>query len=414
MSAARQLSGLETLIVRILSAESLQDKDREEIAYSVFNQVFNSDYIEAMSLIGLEAGVLRFLAQRTDIKQKLMELIGNRSLAVALANELAGRSDYGYCQRGSDLSTALDKLLDTVELPIIQPPPRFRGRAQQEEFLIQTKQELDDLNDDDYDRFKDLADRGWGELETLTRIIVKFHGALFGKSGSIADAFSSAAQANGINDRLSKMQHISKMFQERTDDGLYYVYKHERAICRWRLGRPTPFESFLDGGISVDLSQVPSRWSVKWQDVLTKFDNSKSRVAGIQPISVDNYYKTNVQFYRNFYAHSNQQEWRHAGSEMVQMSFVEAEKIVQRILDLNLCPDMIVPIAVGEDGFRRRVAFFVHEKHLDTQGLYKRSNVRILFLGGDQFIQPHRFYFCPYPAKDGMFEPFLVPADEII
>jgi hypothetical protein len=414
MSEARRPSGLETLVVRILSAESLQDRDREEIAYTVFNGIFGSDYLEATNLIGLEAGVLSFLARATDLKKALMHLIGDRYLAVALANELAGRSDYSHCPRGSDLSSALDKLLDTVELPTIHLPPRFRGRSRQEEFLIQTKRELDDLSDNDKDRFKPLTDSGWGELDTLTKIVVRFHGALFGESGEIAEAFSNASQANGISDRLSRMQHIQKMFRKRTEDDLHYVYKYERAICQWRFGRSTPFGGFLEGDVDVDLSQVPSRWSVKWQDVLASFDNSKSCASGVVPVSVLNYYKTNVQFYRNFYAHANSQEWEHAGSEMVRMSFAEAERIIQRILDLNLCPDMIVPIVVGENGFRRRVAFFVHEKHLKRDGSYARRDIRVMFLGGDQFVQPHRFYFCPHPAESGMFEPFLVPADEII
>jgi hypothetical protein len=127
-----------------------------------------------------------------------------------------------------------------------------------------------------------------------------------------------------------------------------------------------------------------------------------------------NYYKTNVDFYRHFYAHANRQEWINSGRKMVRRSFEAAAEIIQRILDLNLCPDMIIPIAVGVDGFQRRVAFFVHERDLEPDGAYARNDIKVMFLGGDQAIELHSFYFCPYPAKSGMFEPFLVPADEVI
>ena len=53
MSDARRLSGLETLIARLLGAEGLQDTDRDEFAYSVFSEIFSSDYLEAMNSIGL-------------------------------------------------------------------------------------------------------------------------------------------------------------------------------------------------------------------------------------------------------------------------------------------------------------------------------------------------------------------------
>jgi hypothetical protein len=164
----------------------------------------------------------------------------------------------------------------------------------------------------------------------------------------------------------------------------------------------------------VDLSEVPSRWSIKWQDVLAKYDNSQKAASGTISISLLNYYKTNVDFYRHFYAHSNRQEWINAGREMVHSSFEAAAEIIQRMLDLNLCPDMIIPIAVGRDGFQRRVAFFVHEQDLEPNGLYARKNIKVMFLRGDQAVDPHRVYFCPHPTKPGMFEPLLVPADEII
>jgi hypothetical protein len=411
MSNGRQLSGLDTLVSRILNAESIRDVDRDEIAFSVFHDIFDSDYREAMNLIGLERGVLSFLARSNDWKKALRHLLCDRRLVTALANELAGHSDYGYCSRGAELPHAFEKLLDTVELPIIRPPQRFRGRAQQEEFLSRTRRELDDLSDHDYDRFKDLADRGWGELETLTKIIVRFHGALFGKSDEIGAAFSKASRASGLNKRFDQMRNIQKKFQELTEDRREYAFNDERILCQWHFGRSSPLGDFLEGEVEVDLSQVPSS---KWRESLTKFDNSKSDARGIVSVSVLNYYKTNVDFYRHFYAHSNRQEWVSAGSEMVQRSFSAAAKIIQEILDLNLCPDMIVPIAIGQDGFRRRVAFFVHEKHLQGDGSYSRRDIRAMFLGGDQFIRPHRFYFCPYPAESGIFEPFLVLADEII
>jgi len=414
MSGGRQSSGLETLIARVLNSASLQDIDRDEIAFVVFNEVSGSDYRKAADLVGLETGVLSFLARSSDWREGLKHLLSDRRLVTALANELAGHLDSSYCPRGSDLPYAFEKMLGTVELPIIRPPQQFRGRARQEEFLIRTRRELDDLSDDDYNSFKDLADKGWGEVETLAKIVTRYCGALFGESGEVAAAFSEASKARGPNIRLDKMQNIQRKFRELAEDQEHHVFGDERILCQWHFGRPTPFEGFLKGKIEIDLAQVPSRWSIKWQDVLEKYDNSKADTVGSISVSILNYYKTNIDFYRHFYAHSNEQEWRYAGSEMVKRSFAAAAEIIQHILDPNLCPDMIVPIAIGQDGFRRRVAFFVHEKHLKTDGSYSRRDIRMMFLGGEQFIQPHRFYFCPHPAKSGMFEPFLVLADEII
>ena len=407
-------SGLETLVTLILEAESLQQTDWDEIAYSVFHESFGAEYLEAAGRIGLETGIMSFLAQANDWREALKHLLRDRRIVTALANELAGHSNYDYCPRSSDLTSALSKLLDTVKLPVISPPQQFRGRAQEDEFLIRTRQELDDLGNDDHKRFKDLADRGWGELETLTKIVVRFHQYLFGKVEEIAASFENALEASGLNQRLDGMRNIQKKFEERNEERSNYVYQRERIDCQWHLGRPTPFGSFLDGEIEVDLSKVPSRWSIKWQDTLARFDNSKKDAIGITSISLLNYYKANVDFYRHFYAHSNRQEWIHAGSEMVCRSFEAAAEIVQRILDLRLCPDMIIPIAIGRDGFQRRVAFFVHERDLKNDGSYSRRDIRVMFLGGDQFVQLHCVYFCPYPAKTGMLEPFLVPADEVI
>jgi len=225
-------------------------------------------------------------------------------------------------------------------------------------------------------------------------------------------SFVSASQASGLNQRLDGMRSIQKKFEERNKTD--YVYQCERIDCQWYLGRSTPFGDFLNGEVEVDLDEVPTRWSIKWQDKLVKYDNSKKDATGVTSVSRLNYYKANIDFYRHFYAHSDRREWVHAGRGMVCRSFEAAAEIIQRILNLNLCPDMIIPIAIGHDGFRRRVAFFVHEKDLSSDGSYSRRNIRVMFLGGDQYVEPHRFYFCPYPAKRGMFEPFLVPADEVI
>jgi len=414
MAEALQSSGLETLIARILNAESLQDTDKEDIAFLAFNGVFGPDYLEAMDIIGLETGLLSILARTNDWKKELKHLLGDRRLITALANELAGYSDYTYCPRGADLQSALDKLLDTVRMPVIQPPRQFRGIVQQDEFLSRTQRVLDDLSDDDQDRFKDLADRGWGELETLTKIILRFYEPLFEKSPELARAFSKAAKASGLNQRLDGIWSIEKKLHQRIEDNQDYVFKEQRVHCLWKLGRATPFEGLLDGKVETNLDEVPSRWSIKWQDVLTDYDNSKADATGDTWISTLNYHKTNVHFYRHFYAHSNRQEWLHAGREMVRRSFEAAEELIKRIIELRLCPEMIIPIAVGQDGFQRRVAFFVHEKDLKSDGTYSRHKVRMMFLGGDQFVHLHRFYFCPYPAKSGVFEPFLVLADEAI
>lgn len=414
MPEAQKPSGLETLVTLILQAESLRQTEWDEMAYLVFHESFGNEYQQAADRIGLETGILRFLAQASDWRDALKHLLSDRRLVTALANELADHSSYGYCPRNSDLTNAFRKLLDTVKLPVISPPQQFRGRAQEDVFLIQTRRELADLDDNDHNRFKDLADRGWGELETLTKIVARFYKHLFSDMGEITDSFANTLQASGLNQRLDGMRSIQKKFEERNKNQSGYVYQRERIDCQWYLGRSTPFGDFLDGEVEVDLSKVPSRWSIKWQDVLAKYDNSKKNATGFTSISLLNYCKTNVDFYRHFYAHSNRQEWIHASRKMVCRSFEAAAEIIQRILDLKLCPDMIIPIAIGHDGFRRRVAFFVHEKDLSPDGSYSRRDIRVMFLGGDQYVEPHRFYFCPYPAKPGMFEPFLVPADAVI
>jgi len=368
----------------------------------------------AENRIGLERGILRFLAEANDWREALKHLLSDRRLVTALANELAGCPNYGYCPRKSGLNNAFDKLIDTVRLPIISPPSKFRGRAQEDTFLSQTRRGLKDLDDSDLGDFKDFADRGWGELETLTKIVVRFYRHLFGERGDVVDAFLDASQASGLIQRLDRMRGIQKKLNLLNKDRSSYVYQRERTDCQWRLNRPTPFGDFLNGTVEVDLCRAPSRWSIRWRETLVKYDQSKKNVDGVTSVSRLNYYKANIDFYRHFFAHANRQEWIYTGKEMVSKSFEAAAEIIQRILALNLCPDMIVPIAIGQDGFRRRIAFFVHEKDLGNNGSYSRRDIRLMFLGGEQFIEPNCFYFCPYPAKSGMFEPLLVPADDIL
>ena len=133
------MSGLEILIGRILEARGLQEAERQDIARSAISEVFEDDYLQAIDLIGLEAGVLRYLAQAMDIKVALMDLIGDRRVVIALANELNGRLDYSYCSLETSASPAMDKLLATEELRIIQPHHRFQGRVNLESFLAQAR-----------------------------------------------------------------------------------------------------------------------------------------------------------------------------------------------------------------------------------------------------------------------------------
>ncbi len=415
---------LESLVARIV--ERLQEIEEEEVAFAVFSEVFGEDYLLASDVVGLETGILHYLARHPDVGTSLEHVLGNRSLVVLLANDLAGKDPYEYCPRDAPFSSALEKLLGTAQIRTLRPPKGFIGSAREEAFLQKTQQDLADLSERDSVEYKELATRGWGELERLLHIVIRFHNALF-EDPEIANAFAHATAARGLNPKLSHMRAIRKLFDEyekpqEPDDTIgpvdphikTYKYLKERMLCRWRFGRFTPFGDFLEGEVEIDLSTVPSRGSVSWQDSLAKFDPNHKHSSGKVTLDRLKVYQTDVDFYRNFYAHCNQQECERAGGGMVRLSAHAAGKVIQRMLDLHLCPEMVVPVAYGEDSFGRRVAFFVHERHISDDGVYQRSRMRLVYLRGSQKVDLGHFYFCSYPVQTGAFEPFLVPVEEIL
>jgi len=85
-------------------------------------------------------------------------------------------------------------------------------------------------------------------------------------------------------------------------------------------------------------------------------------------LKLDRYckYRTDVVYYRHFYAHKDELFALANGLGRANRSFSAAKEIIGRILSKNICPTVIVPVEQGIDMYGRQVVRFLKEQQLLT------------------------------------------------
>jgi hypothetical protein len=353
--------------------------------------------VRELEVEDLEYAIRRHLAEHANLVVAI-ERILDAQTAAYLANEIAGSQD--YCPINADSDTAINKLLTAVGIQPIVWDIRFQGvyrigrrLGELHEEMMQKKMAKSVLAAD-LQRFGIV---GWNYLETLLKVSLRFYAKAFGtdKDTTIGRAFGHALRCRNLMSLVEAIKGIENGFGE--------VPLASRE-CKQKLERSSPFQGLLDGMLNIEERDVSDEW-VAVYNKLAKVLYRKHEGENL-PVERLHKLRTDVQVYRNFFAHADEKAVEEAGWQHALSSLNAARHFITSLSDIY--PRLVVPVWHGQDAFGRFVIMFVSELDIRDDGSYDISRAcRMYPYAGDRrSLQVHGFYLCA-PVYDGVFEPVL-------
>ena len=385
----------------------LVDRGARERALAVIQQSYPWTAIDEFA-----QGTKMYLAAHPNVVIALTELIDGPTLA-SLANDVA--EDKHFCPANAPPLQAANRLLESLGAPTIAWNPYYRGVHRIRARVNQEEQKFSRLRHSrQVPTGADLAHFGiviWKDVDVLLKVCTRFYYRALRQQDA-----SAVGKALRCLNRCTTLGWTLKVIWD-----LEQVMKREEQAkrqCYYLLGRSSPFQGLLDRPHDLDLSTK----EVEWQTKYNRYLHERRRQMGQHfegPYWAD-VFRADVQIYRNFYAHENDDVALAAGVDKAARSFDAASRMLDHMLsgqvaEGQLVPQLALPIERGTDYLGRETVKLVPDSDLKDDGTYD-SPVTVYRLAEWDRNLPElhlfRFYLC-CPVYDLALNPVLIPLEDI-
>jgi len=395
-------------VIHDLSTEivdsSLINNETREQALAIIQEVY-----PWATMAEFERAIERYLAAHPHIVTALSELIHAPTLA-RLANEIA--EDEQFCPTNAPPSEAANRLLEAVGAPTVSWNSNYRGvehirsRVNREERrlnrILRSHREMNGA---------ELSHWGiviWKEVEALLKVCTRFYVmALSQLDGSSVNGFNQLDQSMTLGQILRAVWDLEQGLDDQTKQEFQYLIE-----------RPSPFQGLLDQP-HLNLTVPDDEWGMEYERQRRYLQQRMRNYAGPYWSEV---FMTDIQIYRNFYAHRNEDAVLSAGPDKATRSFEAAKCMLDHMLSRQvasgeLIPHLVIPVEQGLDRLGRQTVKLVAAGDLRDDGIYlDRSLTSVYRLPEWGRDLPELRLFCFYlccPLYDLALNPVLIPLEDI-
>ena len=378
----------------------LVDNEARERALAPIQEVY-----PWATMTEFEQVVERYLAASPNIVTALLDLMDGPTLA-NLANGVAG--DEQFCSVNAPPYQAARHLLESLGASTIVWNSNYRGidrirdrvRREESEFNRRRRSRRE-MSGAELSHYGIVV---WKEVEALLKICARFYyRALYQPDGStVSSALNHLNQCVSLGQILNAIWDLEEGMDEQAERQCYYLFE-----------RPSPFQGLLDQPHTLNLTAEQPEWQDRYERYEENRRQTMQNYTGPYWIEV---FRTDVQIYRNFYAHENEDVVLAAGIDKAVCSFEAARRMLDYMLsgqvaNGDLVPLLVVPIEQGVDHLGRQTAKLVTASDLNDDGTY-RSPIPVYRLAEwNQDLQElalFQFYLC-CPVYELVLNPILIP-----
>ena len=388
-----------------IAGSTLVDDETRESALAIIQETY-----PWATLAEFERAMERYLAAHPHIVVALSELIYAPTLA-RMANEVA--EDESFCPENISPIKAARHLLEAVGIPLVVWNSDYRGvehirsRVNRESRkLKERRRSRRQMNGTELSHWGIVL---WKEVEALLKVCTRFYTmALSRLDGPAERKLNQLDQSMTLGRILRGIWNL----EQALDD-------HARQECQYLIERPSPYQGLLDQPHSLNLTMKENEWQEEHERHKEHLSQTMRDYEGPYWGEV---FMTDVQIYRNFYAHRNEDAVLSAGAEKAICSFEAAQRMLNHMLSDQvasgeLVPRLVLPVEYGIDHLGRQTVRLVAAGDLRTDGTYlDRSLISIYRLPewDSELPELHlfSFYLC-CPLYELAFNPILVPLEDI-
>jgi hypothetical protein len=341
----------------------------------------------------------------------LLEVLDSPTIA-RLANEIAG--DDQFCPINASRAKAVNQLLTSLGIPVVAWNNNYRGvkhikeRVNREERrLNQRLRSRHPMDGADLSHFGIVV---WKEVEALLKVCARFYSRALShlENTSVSRYLTHLDQPVTMGQILKDIWYIEGRIDETTQKECYALFE-----------KPSPFNDFLDTPHELDLNSETDEWQEAHDRQVEFLQGNTQDYAGSYWAEV---FMADVQVYRNFYAHENEDSVLSAGREKAECSFRAAKRMFDHITSEQvakgeLIPHLVVPVEIGVDRIERQIIRFVAASDLRNDYTYSdRSLVPVYRLPNwNEELEELRlfdFYLC-CPMYRWALNPVLIPLEDV-
>jgi len=358
-----------------------------------------------------ESAVERYLAAYPhNIVPALSELIPAPTLA-RLANEVA--EDEQFCPTNASPIEAANRFLEAIGVPTVLWNSDYRGiehiqsRVNREERkLRRRRRSRRKMNGVELSHWGIVV---WKEVEALLKVCTRFYAMALSQLGK-----------PGVNrfNRLDRSMNLGGILWDiwNLEQGLGDQTKQE---CHYLIERPSPFQGLLDQPHTLNLTTKEEEWLEEYERKTERLQQTMQNYAGPYWGEV---FMTDVQVYRNFYAHRNEDAVLAAGPDKATRSFQAAKRMLNYMLSEqvakgDLVPRLVIPVEQGFDHLGRQTVRLVASSDLEDDGTYLDPSITPIYRLPEwdrnlPELKLFRFYLC-CPFYELALNPVLIPLEDI-
>jgi hypothetical protein len=400
------MSMIHDLAERIANSRFVADETRN-LALTVIKEFYPWTTADKF-----EQAVQIYLAASPNIIIALTELVDGPTLA-NLANDIQG--DEQFCSVNAPPSQAANRLLEAFGAPTIVWDNNYRGvkrivdRVNREARIFNRRKRSPrlEMSGAELNHYGIVV---WKEVEALLKVCARFYyRALYQPDDSpVSNAINQLNRAM----TLGQILHVIWDLENSIDED-----EQARERCSHLVERPSPFQSLLNQSYDLDLTNQEPEWLDLYESYEQRRRQNMTDYGG--PYWAD-VFMADVQIYRNFYAHENEDVILGAGISKATHSFEAARRMLTHMLSSQvangeLVPQLVVPIEQGIDHLSRRTAKLVTASDLNDDGTYS-SPLQVYRLAEPDEelseLQLFQFYLC-CPVYELALNPILIPLREI-
>jgi hypothetical protein len=357
-----------------------------------------------------EQAVGRYLAASPDIVTALLELVDGPTLA-SLANEVA--RDENLCSVNTPPPQAANCLLKALGAPTAVWNEYYRGVHRIRDRIQKERERLGLLRSSrrkpssaQLNHFGIIV---WKDVETLLKMCARFYyRALYESDQSaLSRAFARLYRCKTLGRILRAIWDLEEAMDERA-----------RQHCYSWIERASPFQGLLDQPHDLDLIEKEPEWQEQYQRFSQELKNKlRQDYSGPYRFEV---FQADVQVYRNFYPHENDDVVLAAGIDKAAQSFEAAMRMLNhmlsdRVAGGHLVPQLVLPVERGIDHLGREIVRLVTDSDLNDDGTYGDSVPVYRLAEWDKHlpeVQLFQFHLC-CPVYELALNPVLIPLADI-
>jgi hypothetical protein len=324
----------------------------------------------------LEEGLERYLTEEQPSKA-IRTLVDSRQKLVQMAQEACG----GLGLRSEEASDEeiVGEIMSALGVPRSPSRHELRGCLAMRDELQASLDALTAEGEPTPAELRKYAMEAWACVESVLKLTIRFYSHVLASylDDEFRELFQLAARKRSLGPILRAMRSVEQSFIPRADLGnpVEPAVEEAKTRCRRVLDRETPFRDFDFGG-----------------------------------------YESEIDWCRNFYAHSASEEIARVGVSGVCDSIDVALRLIDDLRKQHIAPELIVPTGLCTDAHGRKVIWFLREHQTRQDVDWSRLPANQTWFYSDwqrtglQLLRPR---FCPTPVRRGTYEPATVEATEV-